>query len=352
MARRYGAQRGNAEYESGYRPKKSSSGLWIGIGISGAILILIVVILLVTLGGNIGRTTHYSRDFVLKKHDISSFNRDPANKDAEPARLSPVAEAGSGDASSQFEALLRYYQDNRAAIDPDGTSAEVGEAILDHFISLQQAGAVPARSFDGVTPMLPQAKPDFDAALLNMALAGMKRAAVLHARPNDESKQRAMDAAKALWVLGLTMYEKSKRVPLRTMGMELMRAAGTEIFNWSGDGTELGDAITKWVNAMNKFDEEYWGPKSAVIGTLRYGEPDSPTLGDLVNIAQNDEDPTWRVAATLELGRAKYSRRTSQQDRALQGVISSLQSDKDPAVAEAARVAEKYTKSNVRGLGS
>ena len=352
MARRYGAQRGNAGYESGYQPKKSNSGLWIGIGISGVILIGIVVILLVTLSGNIGRTTGYSSDAKLKKKDIASFNFEGSSKSGVASPLPAVAESGGGDATSEFDALLNYYQNNRSAIDPEGSSAEVGEAILDHFIRVYDAGSVPGKRFDDVVPMEPQGKPDFGPALLDMAMAGMKRAAILHRRDNADSKERAMKAAKALWALGRNMFDKCKRVQMRTMGLELMRAAGTEIYNWSGDGTELGNAITAWVNAMNKFDDEYWGPKLAVIHTLRYGDADSPTLGDLVNIAQNDEDPSWRLAATLELGRAKYSKRTSQQDRALQGIISSLKGDSDPAVAAAAKVAEAYQRKDVRGLGS
>ncbi|MEX2216884.1 MAG: hypothetical protein WD768_22415 [Phycisphaeraceae bacterium] len=285
----------------------------------------------------IGRRTAFSRDAVLKKRDL--------------AGLPAIGERGKGDASKAFAALLKYYDDNRKAIDPEGSAAEVGEKVIDLFLAIQTAGEVPGKTMDDMVPMQPQARPKFGAALLELTLVAMHRAAVIHNRANAQSKARALGVAQAIWELGQSMFENSERVQLRTMGLELMRAGGTELYNWSADGTKLGDAILKWVNAMNDFDNEYWGPKCEVLSTLLYGEAQSPALADLTHTALNDEDLSWRIAATLELGRVKYSKRTPAQDRAMQAVIQTLMKDKNEKVAAAAKAAHEFTKEQVRDLG-
>ena len=74
----------------------------------------------------------------------------------------------------------------------------------------------------------------------------------------------------------------------------------------------------------------------------------SPQIGDLINVARYDQDPTFRIAATIKLGIAKFYAGTSSNRLAIQKAIQEARKDSDPLIREAAKLADTTTKQEAR----
>ena len=131
---------------------------------------------------------------------------------------------------------------------------------------------------------------------------------------------------------------------IRTTGLEIIKAAGTEIFNWSEDGSKLGADIVAWTDGLNKFESNYWIPKSEVVFSLK------PNIGDVLNVAMHDQDISWKLEATLALGRLKWNARTTGNKKAILRAIEELKGSQDQLIREAAQIADAFTAEDVRAL--
>jgi hypothetical protein len=311
----------------------------VGILISAAIIVLIAVVTVIGLRGVPDRSTGYSAPKMLEVKDFS--------------KLPTIVEYPSGDASAAYDAMFAFYEDNRAALDSiDDVQADLAERAMDLVIKSHESGTLSTSYIDKQIPMVPNARPKFGAALQVLADVTMRRAQELHERPNAEQKARAEKAAKAVFAMGLSLFDKSQRVPIRTNGIAIMTSAGTELYNWSGEGNEYADTVTKWTNAINALIEDYWKEKSEVVYSLRLNTPElRATIGDLLKFAYEDKDQSWRIEAILALGRVKYMPgRGKGNDRAVLTCIAALKQDKNAKIAEAAAAAETYTKEDVKNM--
>jgi len=310
----------------------------IGILISTCLVAIIIVGMTLAMRGSIDRRTDYSAPKML---EVRSFSGLPA-----------LVEINQGDASAVYDEMITFYNDYRATLDTiDSVEAEQAEKCIDLLIKAQEAGTITSKYIDSKIPLVPNAAPEFAGAFQVIADVAMHRAEELRQR-NQEQKDRAMKAAKAAFALGQTLFEKSNRVPIRTAGIAIMTSGGTPLFNWSGEGNELAQNVTKWTEAINDLIENYWKGKSEVVYSLRLNTPDlRATVGDLLAYATEDKDVSWRVEATLALGRAKYMVGAGKgNNRGILSTIAKLKDDPEKLVADAAKAADAYTREDVKKM--
>ncbi len=310
----------------------------IGILISTCLVAIIIVGMTLAMRGSIDRRTDYSAPKML---EVRSFSGLPA-----------LVEINQGDASAVYDEMITFYNDYRATLDTiDSVEAEQAEKCIDLLIKAQEAGTITSKYIDSKIPLVPNAAPEFAGAFQVIADVAMHRAEELRQR-NQEQKDRAMKAAKAAFALGQTLFEKSNRVPIRTAGIAIMTSGGTPLFNWSGEGNELAQNVTKWTEAINDLIENHWKGKSEVVYSLRLNTPDlRATVGDLLAYATEDKDVSWRVEATLALGRAKYMVGAGKgNNRGILSTIAKLKDDPEKLVADAAKAADAYTREDVKKM--
>jgi len=309
----------------------------IGILISAAIIAIITAVTIIGMRGVADRPHRtYS---LLEARTFSN--------------LSPLVDISSGDASAAYEDMINYYKEFSSSLDTiDDVPADLSERAIDFVIKAHEAGTITSAFIDKKIPMTPNAKPDFGNAFQVIGDVAMARAEELRLRENADAKARAEKAAKAVFAMGYTLFEKSKRVPIRTQGIAIMTSGGTALYNWSGEGNEFAANVQKWTDALNSLIEDYWKQKSEVVYTLRLNTPElRATIGNLLEYAYDDKDYSWRIEAILALGRVKYMpNRGKGNDRAVRSCIEDLKGHKDPMIAEAAAAADKYTREDVKQM--
>lgn len=310
----------------------------IGILISTCLVAIIIVGMTIGLRGQVDKRTDFSAPKML---EVRNFSGLPA-----------LVEIGSGDASAAYDEMIAFYNEYRATLDTiDAVETELSEKAIDLLIKAHEAGTITSGYIDAKIPLAPNAAPEFGGALQVIADVAMHRAEELRQR-NEEQKERAMKAAKAAFALGQTLFEKSRRVPIRTTGIAIMTSGGTPLYNWSGEGNEFAQTMQKWTDAINELIENHWKGKSEVVYSLRLNTPDvRATIGDLIAYATLDKDVSWRVEATLALGRAKYMVGAGKgNNRGILSTIAKLKNDPDKLVADAAKAAEAYTREDVKRM--
>ena len=260
-----------------------------GLIASGVLIVLIAVVTVIAMRGNAERSTTATSKQMLAVRD---FKGQPA-----------VVEFAGGDASAAFQDIVKFYEDNASILDGERIPAELSEQAIDVMIKFHQAGTVSGSFLDKTTPTVPHGTPSFGTAVQMVGLAASKRAGELHGRNDTAAKERAVKAAKAVWAIGQNMFEKATRFPIRQQGLETMKTAGNEMFNWEDEGN-LSDAVGKWSEAILNYENNFLKYKLDIVYGL------SPNVGDLLNIAYEDQDISFRVEAVLAMGWVKYNPRT------------------------------------------
>jgi hypothetical protein len=102
-------------------------------------------------------------------------------------------------------------------------------------------------------------------------------------------------------------------------------------------------ALCAWSGAINKITTN-WDGKIQLIQAVHQPK------GDLMNIAKNDQDPTFRVAATAWLGVAKYNPGSRANEKAINALIANGLKSDDPDIASAAQAANDFTRDELRKL--
>lgn len=314
----------------------------LGILISSIMVIAITLVLIFTLRG-------------VPEEPTTATRAENLALRTELNDLPKIYEEKGGDAWNEYQAIFQFYRDNRANIDtllqeltsytgdtPPEPPAEISEKAIDLFIAAHEAGTVSASQLDGTTKIWPNAPPDIASPESVALLAALRAFWLYHEAPGQ--KERAEKACRAIWAVGQTMFTKSNRVMIRTTGLEIIKASAEQMYNWTEDGSELGAHMYAWTDALNKFEEYYWIPKTQIVYELK------PNVGDLLNVALHDKDLSWKLEATLALGRIKWNARTKGNKNAILRAISTLKGSSDPMIREAALVAEKFAVDDLKSL--
>jgi hypothetical protein len=259
--------------------------------------------------------------------------------------LPKLFEPNTGDATLVFEEVCAYGVANKKQLEAAGDHArdensEFGERSIELILKLHAAGTVPAKELDKSTPVAVSAVPTFGDGPLLVALCALKRAEAQ--LKNDPV--RAEKVAAAVWCLGTTMFDKSRRYPIRMLGLTAIEMVVEFMDTFTkGQTTQQRKNVEEWVKGLPDWISSYWAPKLAVTKAFR-----PVSFGDLVKMSEEDKDMSWRIEATLTLGRMKFKPgRSSGDDAGMRAAIQKAMKSTDPDLAAAGKVAEAFTADDV-----
>lgn len=305
----------------------------IGMAISAGILLLLVGILyLKTRPGSADGTTNASSEANLA---LQSLPDDLPN-----FGLSSTGDAA--DASALFSAINR----NKNILRAGGYAEEKPQKAAEVVDALVKAGSGNLK--EGFIDNKVSGDKAFESPETKQAITTLSTAVNIHIEHTLEAAQfdSAQTAAAALLQLGRQTFEKNVRLKSRQRGLAMMNLAlrhiGTVAYTANQDGeiddaeyTRRTDAARKWLDAIKKI-EDTWNAKLKSIETVA---PDKglPNVGDLVKIAKEDKDRTFRVFAARRLGYALFERVDSGNLKAINTALDELEKSDDAMVAAAAK---------------
>ncbi|MCE9591072.1 MAG: hypothetical protein K8S99_11165 [Planctomycetes bacterium] len=262
-----------------------------------------------------------------------------------PDNLSPVFVSEHPDAVANplYQTVIQFYRDNRRAFGagdnpPDNLSDELAKLLTDAM----NAGRVSAPMFDSQFEMKPQGEAEFGDALEQVASITMTYASKL-AEQKDEA--RALRIYMANWALGQRCFQYNTRLYPRQFGLSLMMEAGGLMSPLVEKRPELTLSLPAWAAALKAIDA-VWTPKDRnILAKL------IPPVGDLLRVAEADQDISFRVEAVLMLGMAKFNPGTTGNLNAIKALIEKYKTDSDPMIAQAAAAADALTAREVQRMG-
>ena len=296
----------------------------LGLAISAVILVL---------AGVIGFAAFYG----FSDSPTSATSRQKLAKAELPAGLEPlVGPGGGGDANGAYARVFQYYrQHEKDLIDQDPRKVD---GLIDLLVEAMKAQDVREPFLDDQLPLEAGAEPEFGTALYGTRDVVLGRVPELW---ETQKHQRAVDAAKAVFALGQRALEHSVRLDNRYTGLTLMLMAADYLV---GMDEATQKQIQPWIEPLQAIDRQ-WSQKMQKV--LRSAKP---KVADLVNIARNDEDRTFRIEATLWLGVAKYNPGSRGNKRLIASALEDLRRDPDPLVSEAATWAQDLTLEEMRKI--
>ncbi len=241
----------------------------------------------------------------------------------------------SGSANEAYQKVWDFYLANKSDFRSEKPSAENLKKLTELLIDAKDAGVVTQPFLDDQIPMTPgNPTPQFEDALERTAQLVASQAIDLYSK--DEN-QRAHDCAVAVLVLGQRAYVHSQRLYPRYQGLVYMEGAAQILAANEPENKE----VEQWTSPLRKMLRD-WDAKNEVVLVF------NPNIGDLVNVALNDEDMTFRVEATLRLGIAKFNPRHRGNLRAINNAIAKAKASADPLLQKAGQVADAYTIEEMR----
>jgi hypothetical protein len=156
---------------------------------------------------------------------------------------------------------------------------------------------------------------------------------------------KAMEVAKARFVLGWHMMNERARAMTVTMGMEIQHGAATEIAELytllgqpekSSKPQAYANGISRAVGLYNRKLSTLW-----ILQTARKANSAKATPGDAFRYVEEDEDIVWRIDGTLYLGQIRAQVKHRGDLRVANNLIEeSAKSDNEylRAAAKAARI--------------
>lgn len=311
----------------------------IGIVISGVIIVIFGAVIIVSMMGfPDGPTPQIQTQGLMKGQSL-------------PTDLAVIAQLGSGDSLETYRQAFTFVQENRAKFPLDETPQEPeASQLVDMLLRAQSQGRVSSPFLDAYTPKKPGGMCEYGDAI-GRILASMKH----HEETlwKADKKDEAIALGRALWALGRQMFEKCVRLDNRLQGLVIMmEAGGSMLYNRSEHIPDLAADIDPWIYVEGRpikegplhRIQENWKPKVEVVMALK------PHIGDLLYVAEHDEDISFRLEATYKLGVAKWAPRTRGNLRGIENMIKKLQSDRDPRIAEAAKVAGSFSKEDLHRM--
>jgi hypothetical protein len=247
----------------------------------------------------------------------------------------------SDNAMTHYNAAIEYFQRHRNDLQRSTPSDEHADALADHLIKAMHAGQVPEGFLDQQTPIkvgMGQNTGDLPA----VASAVLK---VLEDRAKEQTlDEKDRETALALFALGERAFRQNVLIGNRQFGLSLMIDGGgylgafalQEQGRTTDDLNATGDAVNEVIDV--------WMPKlRTIMGT-------DPHVGDLLNVAKNDEDRTFRIAATLQMGVAKFTDGNPGNRSAINAYLDDAQQSDDRMLAKAAAAADSLTLEEFRTL--
>ncbi len=299
-----------------------------GILASVALVLVFVLLLVTSLRGKVDgptpATTRGQLTLMTIPADLSSVHK-------------PTTQASANEA---YRAAIDYFAAHREALVAEPPPKAEVMKLTELFIAAMNAGSVSKPFLDDLLPMGLIEASD---SPVNTALQWAPSLVLLGSEHFEEDKKpaKAKDAALAVFVLGHRAFTHSTRLDIRHVSLFAMKEAGNRLF-----------AMTKPNDPIRAQVEAFAGPISQVDlqwdGKLKIVKNPKPHTGDLIHIAENDQDRSFRVAATRWLGVAKFNAGTKGNERAIREAIARAKAGNDAELKAAAEAAERFTAAELR----
>lgn len=159
----------------------------------------------------------------------------------------------------------------------------------------------------------------------------------------------AQGIAVSYLMLGQKIYESNTRLKARQRGLAMMKSALSKLGQVNSERYEDGEIekderrerdnlIMEWNRAISAL-ENVWNSKLKPIDSVN-AKKGMPNISDLIKVANEDKDLTFRIWAARRLGYALYERGDQGNQKAIKAAIEELKADSDKQVAKAAAEGE------------
>ncbi len=245
------------------------------------------------------------------------------------------------DATEIYDQAFALYQKHHEAFAEDTPPLRWSDPLTELLVEAMHRGKVKNGFLDGHIPVQPGARAQYEDALETIPGVVLQRAYQLY---EEGDPARAVEVAKAVWVLGRRAFESNVRLYNRSTGLVVMIDSGQMLHAWAQEVDSLDpDAIAAWANGLNELERTFRKKEELIKGH-------EPHVGDLLNIARNDQDPTFRVAAILKLGVVKFNPGNRGNARVIDQTLDRSANDPDPLIAKAAQAAQAVTEDQLHRI--
>lgn len=302
-----------------------------GLMISVGIVALFGVILFYSMQGSLDAPTRLTAPETLIAVTLPP---DP------PALTLPPSAPGDTDAAALYQQALTRYREQETELSQSPPPSDRLEPFLALLEQAAQAERVTPGFLDHSIPVAIDGEPAWGDALESIYLLAMEEADRRHEAGDVDG---AVRIARAIWTLGRRAFEDNVRLYNRIQGLRLMGDAIGRLSRWLDPAALDTEALSDVASGLSRV-RAAWEPKlRIVVGT-------DPPIGDLINLARHDQDRTFRVAATLRLGVARFKPGTRSNLRAINKTLDDAQASSDPLLAEAGRWAANLTLEEMKRL--
>jgi hypothetical protein len=265
-----------------------------------------------------------------------------------PADLTPlydVTEPREDAKAIYYDAIAFYLQQrNRfgSSNPPRALVLELGSALVE----ASKAGRVSKPFLDERVEVSLVSDPDFGDALEAVPRVVLDE---VDRVMEEGDLQTARTLASGVFAFGHRAFVHAERFYVRWIGLGTMQQALSSLYQIANERPLIErerrhEVLEPWAQAVDGLQKDVWTHKAQIVTGLE------PQVGDLINIAKNDEDVSFRVRATLQLGVVKFNAGSVGNERGIKEAIEQLKEDENPLVAKAAEVAAQMTREDLRNV--
>lgn len=254
------------------------------------------------------------------------------------------APGGSGSFSELLSTIASAKGVMRAGGYDDEKQAKAREIV--QALHGAAASEIPANAMDAKIPEKRFESPEVKRDLQVLGSAIRMR---VDAHLADVEFDQAQAIALSYLKLGKQVFERNVRLKSRQRGLAMMRSALSTMGRINraryDDGaidkdqlTEANDLIMQWNNAI-KAVNDVWNSKLETIESVNQAK-NIPNTADMIKVANEDEDLTFRIFAARRLGYALFERGEKGNQNAINEAIEALKSSDEKQVAAAAKAGQ------------
>ncbi|MEM9414154.1 MAG: hypothetical protein AAGA29_01590 [Planctomycetota bacterium] len=225
------------------------------------------------------------------------------------------------------------------------TQAEHADAVCAALLDALSAGSFEAGFADRLVPPFDLFSDELRLLFRVTLLAVNHRLARLL---EEGAHEEADQLARAHFELGRRVFAQNTRLRVRQHGLGLMHAGLTQArqvlqaqsqdeASESAEPTKPEQDLAAWEQAVTTIDTA-WREKLDWISSAR------PNVADLIRVAEEDQDRSFRVYATHQLGYARFECGEPGNQRMIAQAIGRAGESDDPLIRQAARFAQRMNR--------
>jgi len=263
-----------------------------------------------------------------------------------------------GDAADDYRRAIALYLENADRLKGGDPPAEIVDRLARHLLEAMQRRHCAAGFLDEQVPLKPGGRPEYEDAPFRVGQIVLDEALRLvqpvegeqgdSGRPAGAATsvagaRRSERLMLAVWTLGRRLFEQNVRIAPRKTGLALLQNAAVRYETAFGPDAAHFTMLKQWADRASQINVE-WERKIAAI------QQQKGNAGDLIRIAEEDEDVGFRVMATLRLGAAQWLDRRPPNLGAIEAALKRLSRSREPLISRAAAAAKSVTRQDVRNL--